>query len=146
MFILIPLYLCLFRPLIHDHIPGMLKTMGLGMVLCSISGLCTLVMSTINHNCARELCALTYFNISSHFLLIQFTLNALSYLLLYIASYECVCAQSPHPMKGLLIGTFFGIKGIFQLFGVVLYSVIGAECNVMFGLPVALSYTTSLIL
>ena len=136
MLILIPLYLCLFRPLIQDHIPGILKRMGLGMVLCSISGLCTLVMSTINRNCARESCKLTYFNISPHFLLIQFTLNALSYLLLYIASYEFVCAQSPHSMKGLLIGTFFAIKGIFQLFGVVLYSVIGTECNVKFGLPV----------
>ena len=136
MLILIPLYLCLFRPLIQDHIPGMLKRMGLGMVLCSISGLCTLVMSTINRNCARESCTLTYFNISPHFFLIQFTLNALSYLLLYIASYEFVCAQSPHSMKGLLIGTFFAIKGIFQLFGVVLYSIIGAECNVKFGLPV----------
>ena len=136
MLILIPLYLCLFRPLIQDHIPGILKRMGLGMVLCSISGLCTLVMSTINRNCARESCTLTYFNISPHFLLIQFTLNALSYLLLYIASYELVCAQSPHSMKGLLIGTFFAIKGIFQLFGVVLYSVIGTECNIKFGLPV----------
>ena len=136
MLILIPLYLCLFRPLIQDHIPGILKRMGLGMVLCSISGLCTLVMSTINRNCARESCKLTYFNISPHFLLIQFTLNALSYLLLYIASYEFVCAQSPHSMKGLLIGTFFAIKGSFQLFGVVLYSVIGTECNVKFGLPV----------
>ena len=92
---------------------------------------------TINHNCARESCTLTYFNISPHFLLMPFTLNALSYLLLYIASYEFVCAQSPHSMKGLLIGTFFAIKGIFQLFGVVLYSVIGAECNVKFGLPVS---------
>ena len=136
MLILIPLYLCLFRPLIQDHIPGMLKRMGLGMVLCSISGLCTLVMSTINRNCARESCTLTYFNISPHFLLIQFTLNALSYLLLYIASFEFVCAQSPHSMKGLLIGTFFAIKGIFQSFGVVLYSVIGTECNVKFDLPV----------
>ena len=136
MLILIPLYLYLFRPLIQDHIPGMLKRMGLGMVLCSISGLCTLVMGTINRNCARELCTLTYFNISPHFLLIQFTLNAFSYLLLYIASYEFVCAQSPHSMKGLLIGTFFAIKGIFQLFGVVLYSVIGTECSVKFGLPV----------
>ena len=136
MLILIPLYLCLFRPLIQDHIPGILKRMGLGMVLCSISGLCTLVMSTINRNCARESCKLTYFNISPHFLLIQFTLNALSYLLLYIASYEFVCAQSPHSMKGLLIGTFFAIKGSFQLFGVVLYSVIGTECNVKLGLPV----------
>ena len=28
-----------------------------------------------------------------------------------------MCAQSPHAMKGLIIGTFFAIKGIFQFLG-----------------------------
>ena len=36
MLILIPLYLCLFRPLIQDHIPGIFRRMELGMVLCLI--------------------------------------------------------------------------------------------------------------
>ena len=93
-------------------------------------------MSIVNHNCASKLCKLTYFNVSPHFLLIRFTLNAVSYLLLYIASYEFVFAQSPHSIKGLLIGTFFAIKGVFQLFGVALYSAIGAGCNIKYHFPV----------
>ena len=32
----------------------------------------------------------------------------------YIASYEFICAQRPHAMKGLLIGTLFTVKGVFQ--------------------------------
>ena len=39
MLVFIPIYLCLLRPFIHDYIPGMLKRIGLGMVLCLISGL-----------------------------------------------------------------------------------------------------------
>ena len=31
--VIIPLYLCLLRPFVHDYIPGMLKRMGLGIVL-----------------------------------------------------------------------------------------------------------------
>ena len=139
MLILIPLYLCLLRPLIRDYIPGMFKRMGLGMVLFLISGLCTLVMGVTNRNCASESCTLTSsFKISPHFLLFQFSLNAVSYLLIYIASYEFICAQSPQSMKGLLIGTFFAIKGIFQLLGVVLYSAIGVRCSVKHHFPICI--------
>ena len=138
MLILIPLYLCLLRPLIREYIPGMFKRMGLGMVLLLISGLCTLVMGVANRNCASESCTLTSFKISPHFLLFQFSLNAVSYLLIFIASYEFVCAQSPHSMKGLLIGTFFAIKGVFQLLGVVLYSVIGVRCDVKHRFPICI--------
>ena len=136
--ILIPLYLCLLRPFIHDYIPGMLKRMGLGMVLHLISGLCTLLMGVANHNCAKESCTLTsYFKISSHFLLFQYSFNAVRYLLIYVASYEFICAQSPHSMKGLLVGTFFAIKGVFQLLGVLLlYAPIGVGCNIRHHFPV----------
>ena len=40
-------------------------------------------------------------------------------MLLYIAVYEFICAQSPCAMKGLVIGAFFAIKGVFQLLSVV---------------------------
>ena len=116
MLVFIPVYLCLLRPLIYDYIPGMLKRIGLGMLLCLISGFCTLVMGVANYNCISDSCRLnSYFNVSPHFLLLQYGLNAVSYLLIYIASYEFLCAQSPQSMKGLLIGTFFAIKGVFQL-------------------------------
>ena len=106
------------------------------MLLCLISGFCTLVMGVANYNCysISEPCTLNfYFNISPHFLLLQYGLNAVSYLLMYIASYEFLCAQSPQSMKGLLIGTFFAIKGVFQLFGVALYLAVGVRCRLSLG-------------
>ena len=128
--ILIPVYLCILRPFIHDYIPGMLKRIGLGMVFILLSILCTLSMDTYGHIHANiTTCFLntspgsniwTTLNISAYCLLIQYFLNAIGYMFFYTATYEFVCAQSPHAMKGLVIGTFFAIKGVSQLLGILI--------------------------
>ena len=115
--VVIPLYLGLLRPFIRNYIPGMLKRIGFGMLLFLISGLCTLVMGAFNTGCNRFIS--DYLPVNVNLLTIQSILNAFGYMLFYIASYELICAQSPHSMKGLLIGMFFAIKGVFQLLGVV---------------------------
>ena len=131
--LVIPLYLCLLRPFIHKYIPGVLKRIGLGMIFFFLSTLCTSVVDAYGHIHANvSVCFLTNdpyddypigptLNINHYSLITQYSLNALGYkiMLLYIAVYEFICAQSPHEMKGLVIGTFFAIKGIFQLFDVV---------------------------
>ena len=48
-------------------------------------------------------------------LLIQLTLSALSHMLIYTAVFEFICSQSPHSMKGLLIGVLYAIRGLYQL-------------------------------
>ena len=134
----IPLYLCLLRPFIHNHIPGMLKRIGLGMIFILLSALCTSIMDAYGHRHANVTeCFLTgnysysliiqyssgdytTLDINSYSLIIQYSLNAMGYMLFYIATYEFICSQSPHAMKGLVIGTFFSIKGVFQLLGVVI--------------------------
>ena len=45
--VLIPLYLCPLRPFIHNHIPGMLKRIGLGMIFILLSTMCTSVMTIL---------------------------------------------------------------------------------------------------
>ena len=45
----IPFYLCLIRPRIRYCIPGILKRMGLGIVLMLLSLLCTLAMDVVVH-------------------------------------------------------------------------------------------------
>ena len=133
---LIPIYLCLLRPFIQNYIPGILKRIGLGMIFILLSTLCTSVMDAYGHILNANVTAcflhetnlLKYhdshawmsLNIDSYWLVIQYSLNAVGYMLLYIAVYEFICSQSPHAMKGLVIGTFFAIKGVFQLLGVVI--------------------------
>ena len=132
--IIIPLYLGLLRPFIHDYIPGMLKRMGMGMMILLLSILCTLVLTLILNDdvIVDELtnstrCA----NLQPYFPnVIHGILSGIGYMLFYIATYEFICAQSPHSMKGLLIGTFFAIKGVFQLIGVfATYIPISVWCN-----------------
>ena len=40
--------------------------------------------------------------LSVYYLILPYTLNALNAILFYTATYEFICAQSPHAMKGLL--------------------------------------------
>ena len=63
--------------------------------------------------------------ISVWFLIFPYILNALSIMFFYIAiaSYEFICSQSPHAMKGLLIGTLFTVKGVFQFIGATAISI-----------------------
>ena len=140
--ILIPLYLCLLRPVIHNnnYIPriSMLKRMGLGMIMLLLSALCTLSMDVYGHikmyeaNSTSTACVLSdeyshsfnnsnqFLNISSNYLAFQCFFNAVGYILLYTAAFEFICAQSPYSMKGLLIGTFFAVRGLFNLLGIVI--------------------------
>ena len=139
--IFILFYIYLLRPLVCRAVAccircyqgvqaGMLNHVGFGMIFLSISLLSTLILDVVKHEIhPNETCLLRSipnsnenYNSSSHFisewyLVIPFTFNALGYTLFYTAAYEFICAQSPHAMKGLIIGTFFAIKGIFQLIG-----------------------------
>ena len=54
------------------------------------------------------------------FIVIQLTLSALSRMLMYIGVFEFICSQSPHSMKGLLIGTLYAIRGLYQVLAAVL--------------------------
>ena len=107
--LLIPIYLCLLRPFIQNYIPGMLKRIGLGMIFILLSVLCTSVMDAYGHIYSNKTaCFLhddlffyydgTILDINSYWLAIQYSLNAVGYVLLYIAVYEFVCSQSPHAM------------------------------------------------
>lgn len=59
------------------------------------------------------------FHLEAPFLVIELILSALSHMLIYIAALEFICAQSPNAMKGMLIGVFYAIKGMFQLLGTI---------------------------
>ena len=110
----------------------MLKRIGPGITVSTLSLISTLLLDTIGHNhSSSTTCFLDdglRFNNTGNlvespsvrplYTIIPYTLNAFAYMLLYIGAYEFILAQSPHAMKGLLIGTFFAIKGVFQLLAV----------------------------
>jgi peptide/histidine transporter 3/4 len=144
--VVLPLYMYILRPCLYNYIPGALKRIGLGMVFIFLSALCTLVMDMSGHIQSQhgnatlpvKTCFLTtgyyYYDpeygnwyptlhISSYVLTIQCILNAIGYMFFYISTFEFICAQSPRSVKGVLICSFFAIKGAFRLLGnLVLYA------------------------
>ena len=141
--VVLPLYVYILRPSLYNYMPGPLKRIGLGMVFIFLSALCTLLMDTSGHirtqhagNATMHVttCFLntdydydySYYDnihivpvlhISSYVLTIQCILNAIGYMLFYISTFEFICAQSPQSLRGVLICSFFAIKGAFRLLG-----------------------------
>ena len=134
--ICIPLYLCWIRPHIKNYIPGMLKRIQIALVVMVLSLICRFVMDVVVHvnnteyaNCMFE--ALVdnktvsdfpsspplYQNV--YFFTTQHVLSALANMLFDITVLEFICSQSPYSMKGLLLGSFFSIRFLFQGIAVV---------------------------
>ena len=134
--ICIPLYLFMLRPFLFNYIPGMLKRMGIGATMTVLSLMCTVAIGTWDHTRYDVGCMFDINSVivtlnetvpttvgpfyHSSLLAIQRVLLSLSNMLIYIALYEFICSQSPHSMKGLLIGLSFAIKGLFQVIAALL--------------------------
>ena len=124
MVVCIPLYLCLICPFMSRYVPGMLKRMGLGMLLVLLSLVATFAMDTVAHLMIKEVFCMysdhpdslspsTHFKDITYLFVLQHTLSSLSDMLIYIGVFEFICSQSPTSMKGLLIGLVYAIKGLF---------------------------------
>ncbi len=133
----VPIFLKFLHPLFQKYFPGILRRIGIGLCLVTVSLFCSLFVDTIGHclpggQNATSVFAPVYFNndygyfvappslhLSPFILIIQQVLVAVAYVFIYGGVFEFICAQSPHSMKGFLIGIFFAIKGLFQLIGVI---------------------------
>ena len=137
--ICIPIYLCWIRPHITYYIPGMLKRIQIALVVMVLSLICTFVMDVVVHvnNTEYAHCMFAAFiepnkhvirtSIPSspplyqnvYFFTTQHVLSAFADMLFDIAVLEFICSQSPYSMKGLLLGSFFSIRFLFQGIAVV---------------------------
>ena len=129
--ILIPLYVYLLRPYLSCFTFGTLKRLGIAIVLYTISLLVPLITDTVGHNklqnhnatCMFTSIGVTLSSINSNVVLIPIILNAFAIVLFYTAAFEFICSQSPQSMKGLIIGAFFAISGLFKFIGVTVFLV-----------------------
>ena len=119
--ILLPLYLCTLRSVLFRYLPSMMTRIGIGISLSVISLISTILLDTIAHYNQRSSNNCMFVHNSGAHIFEDITLTiiprsfmALSDMFIYIALYEFICAQSPHSMKGFLIGLSFAIKGLFQ--------------------------------
>ena len=111
----IPLYICLIRPIFSYYIPGMLKRMGIGMLLLLISLVYSTVLDTAYYVLYDSSSGTNSSNLSNtlsfspqvmYFSIVipQVMLVSLANMILPIAVLEFICSQSPRSMKGLFIG------------------------------------------
>ena len=126
--IILSLYITLFRPLIYRRIPGSLKRMGVGIIFLLLAILYSFAVDTAAHNQQQRNASSCIFSanstaleIDSYVLVGPSIFVSFAYIFIYTSVFEFICAQSPYAMKGLLIGVFFALKGVFQLFGVLLW-------------------------
>ena len=140
--ICLPVYMCLLRPFISQYVPGILKRMGLAIILVLLSLVTSFAMdyeahkntfSKFSDNSTFDICMfldpleIDFLNYSVNIpeqspslLIVPLVLASLSHMLIYTAVIEFICSQSPHSMKGLLIGLLYAIKGVYQLLATIL--------------------------
>ena len=143
----LPPYICFLRPLIIHNRLGMMKRIGLAMILQLLSIALTLAMDTYFHKTCTKGCMFQRFNEPSDnttkecmynessqkrpekmhgenlafldlkILIIQRVLVAFSYIFFQIAIFEFICSQSPRSMIGMLFGLAFATRGVNYVIG-----------------------------
>ena len=128
---MIPIYLFLLRSLLYRFqlVPSMLKRIGIGIVFLVASVVCSFGMNMASHY-HQQINITCFFSIhdgtnnqrleSISPLIIQPCLLAISIMFIKIGLYEFICAQSPHSMKGFLIGLKSAIKGVFEMLAAIM--------------------------
>ena len=137
-FAVMPVFVILILPLVRDYIPGMLKRIGIGIFLSIVSIATLWAIDFVIHAGNKDagcmfspgssLQDVNGSNSSGYLLTIkdsqtlakallvfQQMLMALSHTIFYVAVYQFICSQSPHAMKGFLLGIFFASKGVLEI-------------------------------
>ena len=126
---LFPGYIWIVFSLLHKKVPKLFTRLGIGVIFCLLGVVSLLVVDTVGHAVNRE--SVTNYtqcmfhaipnslinpNLDMHWavLLPPNLLLGIGPLLVIATTLEFISAQSPQSMKGLLVGVFFAIRGLFQ--------------------------------
>ena len=126
--IFLPVYMGIVFSVLQKRIPKIFHRLGIGMFLYFLGGLSIFAVDTVGHSLHQSNdthCILSsvysYTSLNMHW-----AVNIPSNLLLGIGPtlvtvtvFEFISAQSPHSMKGLLLGTFYAIAGICKFFSAI---------------------------
>ena len=129
----IPAYEFLIYPVFQNYIPSMLTRIGIGIVFIILSYVAFLTIDLVGHtrdslgtsDATQNFTCMfvaggSNLNVNLLWLVLPATVIGLSIVFHSTAVYEFVFSQSPHNMKGLLMGVIYAIEGIFQLLGLAL--------------------------
>ena len=126
---LFPGYIWIIFSLLRKKIPKLFTRLGIGVVLCLFGVVSLLVIDTVGHavnqaspsnytRCLFQAVPSSPINpnLDMHWavLIPPNLLLGIGPLLVIATTLEFISAQSPQSMKGLLVGVFFAIRGLFQ--------------------------------
>ena len=136
--ILMPLYIWLVYSFLRKRVPKILNRLTFAFIVSLAGILYMLITDTIGHGIyvrnkhlsENGVCLFTtiYSDATTNHTLLNMhwgvaippsILLNLGFLLVQSTAVEFISAQSPHSMKGLLVGVFFAIKGLFQFISAV---------------------------
>ena len=129
--VVLPLYILFFLPCARKWFPKILFRLGVGMgltLLAAVTMTLTLVGAHVHQkdSLRGSLCLFnfTYYQESGTnvdlpvwVLVFPNVLNGIGIPLTFITVLEFISAQSPHAMKGLLLGVFYAVRGMFIVIG-----------------------------
>ena len=130
--LLFPLYIWFIFSCLHRRIPKMFTRLISGVLMYLLGNLFLLVNDLIGHITfakhhsilERSMCVFVYSDLNFPHLEMHWSVMIPPSILLGVAqlvvmttALEFISAQSPHFMKGLIVGILFAIIGVFQLIG-----------------------------
>ena len=123
----VPVYQFLLYPLFYNYIPSLLRRVGIGLFLCMIANTVWMIMDLIGHqlNTSAGCFLLNQFNntsthdipIDSNWIVLPSVFYTVGSILAQFSSFELVIAQTPHGMKGLVIGLWYAFTGLTNIIG-----------------------------
>ena len=129
--ILFPIYIWTVFSTLRRNIPKIFTRMGIGIVLSLLGVFTMIIIDIVGHTenkdsqCMFQLTkqnyTLNYQPLNMHWSILTApsVFLGIGPLLVTTTTFEFISAQSPHSMKGLLVGVFFAIQGFFQLLGII---------------------------
>ena len=102
---LILLYLLIIHPFFNKWIPSMLKRIALGFVFILLTPLYYVIMFLSKEHFQLN-------TTSYHAILVPQILSGISFALIFPTSIEFTIAQSPHEMRGFMIGLWYAAFGL----------------------------------
>ena len=103
--LLILFYQFIIHPSFHKYIPSMLKRIGVGLIFSLFTTIYYVIILACNDH-------FNFDTTSYKFTVVYEVLYGISYALILPTSLEFTIAQSPHEIRGLLVGLWYAARGV----------------------------------
>ena len=122
--IFLPIYMWIIFSVMRNRVPSILRRLGFGIVVYFLGILSFFMLDIYGHSHDNGECIFN-FTVSDTVHIPQLKLNWATYVpsnilisigptLVTVTVFEFISAQSPHSMKGFLLGTYFAISGFYR--------------------------------